>query len=124
MKTRTAPWDHQRRYAMPPDDLFNICPACGYHLAVKNGELIDCHKCDTRNQQPLSAEELTKRANCQTCMISKDLRHCEDCAFKAYKYLHVGEQVALAYGVSDLSLNDMTPEQQNEWFSSVPEVEL
>ena len=34
------------------------------------------------------------------------------------------QAVALTYGVSDLSLNDMTPEQQNEWFSSVPEVEL
>jgi len=87
-----------------------LCYECGRQL-----ELCSCE---------LGAEELTKRANCQTCMISKDLRHCEDCAFKAYKYLHVGEQVALAYGVSDLSLNDMTPEQQNEWFSSVPEVEL
>ena len=76
-----------------------LCYSCGRQL-----ELCSCE---------LSTEERTKMANCQTCMISKDLRHCEDCAFKAYKYLHEPVEFADDWAADPWTMEEIASEQDN-----------
>lgn len=58
MRTNTRPYDYERRVPTPPDDLFTVCPSCGYRLAIKDGELISCYSCGALEQfTPEQAEE-------------------------------------------------------------------